>query len=104
MSRQLIDATDCVKDLQHIRGADKNAFWKMACDYLINKIDAMPTIEVPTWIPVTERLPKASQSVFVTYLFDGRARVDIDNYIDGLRWLKHRNVTHWMPLPEAPTN
>lgn len=61
-----------------------------------------PTIEVPRWIPVTERLPKASKSVFVTYIFDGKARVDIDNCIDGLCWMKHRNVTHWMPLPDAP--
>lgn len=45
MSRRLIDATYCVKELQHIRGADKSATWKMACDFLINMIDAMRTVD-----------------------------------------------------------
>ena len=44
MSGRLINANDCVKDLQHIRAADKSAIWRMVCDYLINKIDAMPTV------------------------------------------------------------
>lgn len=45
MSRRLIDATDCVKDLQYIRGRNDNIYWKAACDFLINKIDAMRTID-----------------------------------------------------------
>lgn len=45
MSRRLIEPVDCVKDLQFIRGRENNAYWQMACDYLINKVDAMPTID-----------------------------------------------------------
>lgn len=45
MNRRLIDATDCAKDLQFIRGHNNNAYWQMACDYLINKVDVMPTIK-----------------------------------------------------------
>lgn len=45
MNRRLIDATECVKDLQFMRGADKKAYWQSACDYLINKIDAMKSVD-----------------------------------------------------------
>jgi hypothetical protein len=43
MSRRLIDANDCVKDLQYLRGRVM-ALEKPVCDFLINKIDAMPTV------------------------------------------------------------
>ena len=100
MSRRLIDATDCVKDLQFIRGRDNNAYWKMACDFLINKIDAMPTIEVPRLIPVTERLPtKEDADQYGRVLTVAKdVGVEIRHWRLVIRYPEM--FPHWMPLPE----
>jgi hypothetical protein len=73
-----------------------------------------PTIEVPRWIPVTERLPEkegrylvimksGTQSVQWFYKLDHFA---FDTYEDTTRYFGnvalHHRITHWMPLPDAP--
>lgn len=60
--------------------------------------------KVPTWVPITERLPSAHELVLVYnpgypmttgFLYeDGRWRVRGVDYPD--------TPTHWMPLPEPP--
>ena len=64
-------------------------------------IDEAPEIKMPTWIPVTERLPEQGQEVIV---YDGGVlKPKVFCY---LFWDKHYDnwarVTHWMPLPEPP--
>ena len=67
---------------------------------------------VPSWIPVTERLPEheygESTSVLTVDLY-GAMRV---TYFDGGNWcwpsgealttMRVAPITHWMPLPEPP--
>lgn len=60
--------------------------------------------KVPRWIPVTERIPPDQEEVLVlTRSKNGVRNVDkgywaIDHFIHRGR----SEVTHWMPLPEAP--
>lgn len=58
------------------------------------------------WIPTVERLPDFEiERVLVTInrnLVLGFPKMDTDRCING-RWVRYGdNVTHWMPLPEAP--
>lgn len=58
------------------------------------------------WISVDERLPDTNEKVLVCY---SNGSMDVAKYIraDGYAfWFEEatffRNITHWMPLPEAP--
>jgi len=70
-----------------------------------------PSVSVDAWIPVTERLPEPNIEVLVAFADDtipGTSqwcRVKSPNIMG---WLnvhenRHKIVTHWMPLPSAPT-
>ena len=85
--------------------------------FLADEIDAIPFVDIPQWISVTERLPKSRDwglvwhtgyktpkkakyiyEVCKEFVFDGGGGVwDIDGWkdLEGV-------VTHWMPLPEPP--
>ena len=67
------------------------------------------------WIPVTERLPEKEGSYIVTTTTGAvtTARFYTEeefppthyrpySYRRSAGWSRNRNVTHWMPLPEAP--
>lgn len=72
-------------------------------------ISKLPTIEVPQWIPVTERLPEPFVSVLVQMPGERPFPTVREGFItkDGI-WhsaLYNREpdeVTHWMPLPRPP--
>ena len=51
------------------------------------------------WISVEERLPEPTYCVLV-YGDEGEMEIDALGY-DG-EWMGYVDVTHWMPLPEAP--
>ena len=62
-----------------------------------------PTIEVPHWIPVEERLPEKGGYYLVHHkhglisqrlYYEGQGELFVN--------VKHDPVTHWMPLPDAP--
>ena len=92
-------------------------------------IDEAKAIQVPKWIPVTERLPEEHESIFamlygtklwepamfrttsddvlaVVKFKDGKRAVKTVCTTDGewrlLNIFGARDITHWMPLPEPP--
>ena len=91
---------------------------------VLDSIDNQPTIELPRWIPVTERLPeivKTKRAWRNVYRRSGRVLCACLQE-DGKRLVKEgymefcndypepswripgtiHSVTHWMPLPEPP--
>ena len=55
---------------------------------------------VPQWIPVSERLPEDGANVLIFDKFGTHGSIYTLNYYDGFM-LKHKGVTHWMPLPST---
>lgn len=70
----------------------------------------------PHWIPVTERLPKPKDGVLIYVFVDSKTGSGLKNneFID-IGWFRadgdwdselgcydHKNITHWMPLPDPP--
>ena len=56
---------------------------------------------VPEWIPVSERLPMDGENVLIFDKYCTHGSIYTLMYYDGFM-LKHKGVTHWMPLPAAP--
>lgn len=50
---------------------------------MICMVDTAPTVEVPQWISVTERMPKAEKPVLVMYTFGNTPKVTKAIYEDG---------------------
>lgn len=80
----------------------------------INKLDtqrkAMAALadsykaEIPSWIPITDRLPESGQRVIVCRK-DGRVEQGVYLGVNG--WWKvygtnTKSITHWMPMPAPP--
>ena len=71
-------------------------------------IDKQPTIEAPEqkhceWVKCSDRLPKDCETVLTYDGYDYTVAVFVDgHFVDGMT---HNNafITHWMPLPDAPT-
>ena len=74
-------------------------------DHLIaNGVTFAKDNNVPSWIPVTERLPEKSGE-YLTYCgeFDGFCVIYYEILKTKSKWRTNwKEVTHWMPLPEAP--
>ena len=67
---------------------------------IFDAIEAAPTIDVPTWIPCSERLPSEETSVLVTF---GYGEIGIDIHTVGWAnnsWVWHDDAIAWMPLPK----
>ena len=69
--------------------------------------DAIEGLSKPRWIPVTERLPENGMRVLCAC----RANIFCVLKWDGIDWVENPThvymsgfVTHWMPLPSAPTD
>ena len=80
------------------------------CDPMYYDVDALAIaqhlithgVTVQEWISVNDRLPNPFESVLV--FRDGKISID---YNEGNGWFAYdfngKRVTHWMPLPLAPT-
>ncbi len=78
---------------------------------IISKLRTEPvsrTTEPSGWIPVAERLPKLHESVIGFCVLGQEPKPSVNEvYFASHRWSSVRsidvpNVTHWMPMPEAP--
>lgn len=71
--------------------------------------------EAQRWIPVSERLPEFEEKVLIRYSGVALEAIRVDEFDDDAQedfawwsdpydgeWLNFCEVTHWMPLPEAP--
>ena len=83
-------------------------------------VKVVPGMTVQKWIPVTERLPKGADGksiceTVIAYLDHKKASPQVCvGWVNGKRWYlivgnddfytswKFEDVTHWMPLPDAP--
>ena len=82
------------------------AFHDKVCDRIYKRYTDL--VEKTRWIPVTERLPDEEVASVLIYTSDGG--VAEGQYYPTIkswkqfRWsVENANVTHWMPLPEPPT-
>lgn len=92
---------DIIKRIDHLQEELVDAL--MYCEWIKDVTDNNVGGK---WIPVTERLPgfDTERVLVVTQgeLILGYPKMDTDRYRNG-RWVRYgSNVTHWMPLPEAP--
>ncbi len=55
------------------------------------------------WISVKEKLPENEGYYLCTYIFDNH-RFYYDRWFNGKGFATTDEVTHWMPLPEAPND
>ena len=98
---QLIDMQEVVEDAKAnalISFDDLEALVKLG-------FECLKLREQQRWIPVSERLPKPYESV-LAWVGGGLEILFIETRLDGSnpRWNKTfgSDLTHWMPLPEAP--
>jgi hypothetical protein len=77
--------------------------------------DIVPLYRSPRWIPVEEQWPRHGSDVLVAYKageyvllgvgeFDGTTVNDDGATVPYFKGIGGFEVTHWMPLPEPPTN
>lgn len=85
------------------------ALYKAGCRFQSEKIlvkengDIVPITPRSEWISVEERLPDR-EGKYLVYTWKGYIMFSnfCDYCLDGDLCFDNYNVTHWMPLPEAP--
>ena len=88
-----------------VEGATIKKCVEMARDIIMDEPVVKDT-NVPSWIPVTERLPEHEDPV-LCFIKNGQQDIlqldKFENLWVGMQWTYKRHaVTHWMPLPEPP--
>ena len=81
--------------------------WSHAYESVMVELDRMPNAQ--GWISVEDRLPEPDECVLAYTVFGERhifsSDEDADSYDERGRYYssgKHREVTHWMHLPNPP--
>ena len=108
--KRLIELLDETFDNQYDRNLVITA--RNTADHLLaNGVTFAKDTNVPSWIPVTERLPDHF-GVFIVAIKEpfkervGKDCADFDplakKWLTSLHWDKGYKVTHWMELPEPP--
>lgn len=96
----VVEMVKCLRMSEETKGS--------MAERVLNKVDEAPTIEVPQWIPVTERLPEKTVRCLVYGSGGGTYTAEFRKYEGGHVWHKlnskshYCNPTHWMPLPKPP--
>lgn len=70
------------------------------CTNLLNRIDALPSVDVPHWIPCSERLPEKDGLYLVT-TSKRQVQVHVFNHTGNSKEYWNRCNMAWMPLPAA---
>ena len=84
-------------DLQEAADAiEKPGDWWAIADRLVKML------EMPRWIPVTERLPEEDGCYLVAVKNDHQRRYSKTAWFSHGSWFARQDVTHWQPLPEPP--
>ena len=106
---RLIDADALKKEVDNFQNCYNG--WSDTYDkaYIIEAIDAAPTIEVPTWIPCSERMPEYLEEVLMSTFWGVRVGFrdhtersgDFWNIIENDSTVAPHSVYAWMPLPKA---
>jgi hypothetical protein len=108
---------ELIKRLRELHPEEFGDDWDFAfaCQQAMHEAaDAIEELSKPRWIPVTERKPKTDDIVIVAIHDDsGDTPYDVTNvgfYLDvfplGIWVVENERcnyVTHWMRLPEPPT-
>lgn len=86
-----------------LNGDNPNSDLKVLITFA-DKVNRMPTIEQPHWIPCSERLPEENQICIVTdetmkNTYEYRFCKETYDEIQGWTYMRHRIIA-WMPLPE----
>ena len=116
---RMIDADALQIELASLSRLARSDAQKSLLGRVLYIIDQMPTITMPQWISVEERLPERNGEYIVTACDEGEPYDEIiwndtvvvcAEYYKGC-WIWEENnteysldgiVTHWMPLPEPP--
>ena len=104
---RLIDADALGEQIRRVCDGcnDHGGVYCRACaagDFM-DALEDAPTVELPSWIPVEERLPEEGVQAIVWVYFGSHALALHDMFVNGI-WAFHwkGRITHWMPLPEPP--
>ena len=111
MRDKLISANALIEHLERCIAESKGLFSSL-CVAIKCYVDQMPAVDMPQWIPVTERLPDKYGTFLVAIdEVHGENRISVDAAdFDPFekKWSTFGyfcagyKVTHWMPLPEPP--
>ena len=123
-----IDADELLKQLNSCKyPAEKTTMRQVTYNSAISDacriVDAIPAVDIPRWIPVTEKLPEEDKEVLISYRYKegegdtSHVKIDITSYgqmyFGGNKVGKTKHwrapfeyfesnyeVIAWMPLPE----
>lgn len=77
--------------------------WYVGMNCAESELWEVPTVALPNWIPVSERLPEEDGFYLVTVNYGGAAWVHESYFMQcnsrGVHW-DYPDVTAWMPIPE----
>lgn len=75
----------------------------IAEQYAESKVSELKA-EIPKWISVEERMPKEWESILMVGGSVRSSGIYMENeFHSDFKLPLHKDVTHWMPLPQPPT-
>lgn len=105
-----IDAERYINNLRELRTGDKDTVYEYyddGIDVAISEAAIFPAVDIPRWIPVTERLPAYGEEVLLSTNGDCRIGYLVPTYDERQYEWHHlgffyffNEVDAWMPLPE----